>query len=240
LVADGGPDMVYQPIVDIRAHQDGETRVIGYESLARFPSSTPPEWFDLADRHGVRLDLELSAIQAAVAGFDARIDTGFLSLNLSDQTLISPKLVTLLERTDPARIVLELSEVAAIKSYGTTSRAMQRLRERGVRLAVDDVGVGEIDLWHILRLEPEIVKIDTCLVRGIEHHPRHAALVRGIAAMCADLGILVVAESVESIPERDVLGELGVEFAQGYLFGKPGPLRWHSKVLSSEPVLRGT
>jgi EAL domain-containing protein (putative c-di-GMP-specific phosphodiesterase class I) len=69
------------------------------------------------------------------------------------------------------------------------------------------------------------------LVRDIEHTPRNRALIRGIAAMAEDLGIMVVAEGIEAPEEEEVLLELGVPFGQGYLFGKPRPLQWKSKVL---------
>lgn len=235
VVSSGGPTIAYQPIVAMRSHLSGTDEVIGYESLARFPHSAPPEWFEAAGHSNLRLDLELSAINAAIAGFDPPSGTSFLALNLSDVTLTSAELDTAIAGLDPGRVVLELSEVAAVKSYELTNRAVRAMRERGVRLAIDDVGSGEIDLWHILRLEPALIKIDLCLVRDLEDNPKSAALIRGIAAMSSDLGIMVVAEGVETTKERDALFQLGVEYGQGYLFGKPAPLRWKSKVLSAEP-----
>jgi EAL domain-containing protein (putative c-di-GMP-specific phosphodiesterase class I) len=95
------------------------------------------------------------------------------------------------------------------------------------------VGTGEIDLWNILRLEPAMIKIDMSLVRDLENSPRNGALIRGLAAMAGDLGVVVVAEGVETVRERDRLLELGVEHGQGYLFGKPQPLQWHTRVLGT-------
>ena len=117
--------------------------------------------------------------------------------------------------------VVELSEVALIKSYEATTRAMEALRDRGVRLAIDNAGAGEIDLWSILRLKPEMIKIDMSLVRGIDSIPTNRALVRGLAAMATDLGIMVIAEGIENAEERDLLIDAGIEFGQGYLLGKP-------------------
>jgi EAL domain-containing protein (putative c-di-GMP-specific phosphodiesterase class I) len=232
VLADGGPEMVYQQVVDIGLHRSGEERIVGYESLARFPYSTPPQWFEIAGSSGLRLDLELSAMRKAIDGFAPSNHDGFLALNLSDSSLTSSRLLDALTGLDPGRIVLELSEVAVIKSYEVTKRFVDSLRDRGIRLAVDDVGAGEIDLWHILRLEPAVVKVDLCLVRDIEHTPRNRALIRGIAAMAQDLGIMVVAEGIEAPEEEEVLLELGVQYGQGYLFGKPRPLQWKTKVLS--------
>ncbi len=231
IVDTGGPEMVYQPIMDLRAHRVGDSRTIGYESLARFPFSTPPVWFEMAGSLGMRLDLELAAITAAIAGFAPSNHDGFLALNLSDTTLTSSRLVESLDGLDPGRIVLELSEVAAIKSYEATRRHVDALRDAGIRLAVDDVGSGEIDLWQILRLEPAVIKIDMCLVRDIEHTPRNRALIRGMAAMAQDLGTMVIAEGVESTEEEEQLLHLGVEYGQGYLLGKPRALQWKTRVL---------
>jgi EAL domain-containing protein (putative c-di-GMP-specific phosphodiesterase class I) len=173
-------------------------------------------------------------MRVAIAGFAPSNHDGFLALNLSDSSLTSSRLTETLVGLDPGRIVLELSDVAVIKSYEVTKRYIDAFRDRGVRLAVDDVGAGEIDLWHILKLEPAVIKIDLCLVRDLEHTPRNRALIRGISAMATDLGIMVVAEGIEAPEEEELLLELGVQFGQGYLFGKPRPLQWKSKVLSGE------
>jgi EAL domain-containing protein (putative c-di-GMP-specific phosphodiesterase class I) len=232
LLASSGPTMVYQPIVDMRAANNGQERVLGYESLARFPHSSPPEWFEAAGSAGMRLDLELVAMRTAIAGFAPASNDAFLALNLSDATLISSRLTSTLIDLDPGRIVLELSESARIKSYEVTRRAVDALRDRGIRLAVDDVGADEIDLWHILRLQPDIIKIDRRLVADAENVRRNNALIRGITVMASDLGIMVVAEAVETEKEHQRLIELGVQFGQGYLFGRPQPLQWKTKVLT--------
>jgi EAL domain-containing protein (putative c-di-GMP-specific phosphodiesterase class I) len=225
IIDGGGPEMVFQPIVDMRSQSSEDPAVVGYEALARFPLASPPEWLEAAGHAGRRLELELCAIVSAVEGFGSTNNPGFLSVNLSDQTLLSPQLLPSLQGMDSGLVVVELSEVALIKSYEVTKRAMDALRDRGLRLAIDNVGAGEIDLWSILRLQPEMIKIDMSLVRGIETDTTNRALVKGIAAMATDLGILVVAEGIEKAEERDLLVETGIEFGQGYLLGKPERLR---------------
>ena len=111
---------------------------------------------------------------------------------------------------------------------------MDSLRERGVRLAVDDVGAGQIEMWHILRLDPEIIKLDRNLVADQENVRRNNALIRGITTMARDLGIMVVAEAIETEAERRRLLDLGVEFGQGFLFGRPEPLLWKERVLGGK------
>jgi len=226
LLVEGGLSVVYQPIVDMTAGSEDQPSVVGYESLSRFPHSSPRDWFRTAGKAGLGLDLELAAIRAGVEGFAAASPHAFVALNLSNPTLISPRLSSVLDGADLGRVVLELSESARIKSYEATRRAVDALRDHGVRLAVDDVGVDEIDLWHILRLDPEIIKIDRRLVADTTQIRRNNALIRALATMAADLGIMVVAEAVETAQERDRLLELGVRFGQGYLFGRPRALQW--------------
>ena len=221
IIERGGPEMVFQPIMDIRAHASGETTTVGYEALARFPLASPPEWLEAAGHAGKRLELELAAIATAVTAFAPADQPGFLTVNLSDQTLLAPELLPILQGMEIGLAVVELSEVALIKSYEATSRAMEALRDRGMRLAIDNVGAGEIDLWSILRLKPEIIKIDMSLVRGIDTIPTNRALILGLAAMANDLGIMVIAEGIEKAEERDLLIEAGIELGQGYLLGKP-------------------
>lgn len=232
LLDEGSISMVYQPVVDIRG-EPGSAGVIGYEAFARFPYSSPPEWFRLAGASGVGPDLELLALRAGIAGFSTRDDDAFLALNLSNATLLASGLGSALDGIDPGRLVLELSDTARIRSYEVTRKAMEALRERGVRLAVDDVGAGEIDMWHILRLDPELIKLDRHLVADQQNIRRNNALIRGLTTMASDLGIMVIAEAIETEAERSRLLELGVEFGQGFLFGKPEPLQWKARVLGN-------
>lgn len=232
LLARGGPSMAYQPIVNMVGGPEQKPQVVGYEALARFPVMDPWEWFRAAARAGIRQDLELSAIRNAVAGFAPPEPDAFLSVNLSEPTLTCSSLVASLEGIDPALLVLELSEAGVIKSYEAVLGAVDVLSDQGYRLGLDDVGAGEIDLWHVTRLHPAMIKIDLSLVRGLEENPRNRALVHAIVALADDLGMVVVAEGVESPEERDALLALSVQFGQGYLFGRPRPLEWKSRVLS--------
>jgi EAL domain-containing protein (putative c-di-GMP-specific phosphodiesterase class I) len=96
------------------------------------------------------------------------------------------------------------------------------LRERGFRIAVDDLGAGYAGLTSFALLEPEIVKVDMTLVRDIDRSPVKRKLVRSMAALCRDMGLLIVSEGVETIAEHETLMELGCDLFQGYLFARPG------------------
>jgi EAL domain-containing protein (putative c-di-GMP-specific phosphodiesterase class I) len=97
-----------------------------------------------------------------------------------------------------------------------------RLRGLGYRIAIDDLGAGYAGLTSFAQLEPEVVKVDMSLVRGIDSSPVKQKLVRSIIALCTELGIQLVAEGIETPAERDAVVALGGDLCQGYLFAKPG------------------
>ena len=235
LLEAGGPPIIYQPIVGIKAHENGEQAIIGYEGLARFPFASTEDWFRVARIAGLGLDLELRCIQAALRSFHPESDEQFLTLNLSEETLGSSRLVTALTEAPAERLVLELSETATIKNYEKTKRNLDRLRRRGVRLAIDDIGAAEIDLWHIVRLEASVVKLDMSLVTDLEQSPSSRGFVRALLAMAEELNIVLIGEGVETEREHRALLELGVPFGQGFFYARPHPLgAWKSWEVVSE------
>jgi EAL domain-containing protein (putative c-di-GMP-specific phosphodiesterase class I) len=121
-------------------------------------------------------------------------------------------------------VVIELTEHVPVEDYGPVVDAFARLRVRGVRLAVDDTGAGFAGFRHILALAPDIIKLDSSLVRGIELDPARRALTAALVAFAADTGVDLLAEGVETFDELDTLTALGVRWAQGYLLGRPKPL----------------
>ncbi|HEX6147289.1 MAG TPA: EAL domain-containing protein [Acidimicrobiia bacterium] len=239
VLAAGGPSIIFEPVVDLRARQRGEERVFGYEALSRFDFASPPEWFDVARASGLQLELDLTCVHAAVAAFASNDLTGCLAINVHDATLMSSRLLEALEGLDPSRTVVELSETASIRNYERAKEVIDTLRRWGIRLAIDDVGSGEIDMWHILRLQPAIIKIDRSLVCDIDSTPRNRALIRGLTSMASELGMLVVCEGVQSKVEEAALLDLGVRFGQGYLFGPPAP-PGRSGLLSTRSPLTGS
>ena len=98
------------------------------------------------------------------------------------------------------------------------------MRRNGVRLAIDDAGAGFASLKHIVRLLPEFIKLDLFLIRNIHEDPVKRAVVAGMLGVASQIGGKVIAEGVETQDELRVLMDLGVEWAQGYHLGRPGPL----------------
>src|SRR3954468_21607980 len=99
---------------------------------------------------------------------------------------------------------------------------MASLRAMGYRIAIDDLGACYAGLTSFAQLEPEVVKVDMSLVRGIDRSAVKQKLVRSIIALCTELGIHLIAEGIETPEERDMLVALGGDLCQGYLFAKPG------------------
>jgi EAL domain-containing protein (putative c-di-GMP-specific phosphodiesterase class I)/FixJ family two-component response regulator len=222
-VLDSGPlSMVFQPIVDLE-----EDVVVGFEALARFPSAPdrPPEtWFTEAAAVGLRLELELAAVKAALAALPEAPVEPYLSVNAMPETLASDGLAELLEAAPAHRLVVEITEHAPVRDYEALNKAMQRMRGRGIRLAVDDAGSGFASLRHILQLAPDIIKIDNALTRNVYKDPARRALAAGLISFASELGATIVAEGIQNRQELDALRDLGVRYGQGFYLGRPGPI----------------
>lgn len=217
-----GLSMVFQPIVDLSS---GAT--VGFEALARFsaePLRPPNVWFAEAAEVGLGIQLELTAISAALRALDRVPPGAYLSVNASAETACSPALTDVLAMVDLSRIVLEIPEHAAVANYEALAAALAPLRARGMRLAVDDTGAGAAGLHHILEFAPEVIKMDSSLTRGINVSPPRSALATALVSFGAATGSAILAEGIETTEESDALRRLGVGYGQGYLLGRPGSL----------------
>ena len=209
---------VFQAIVDVDSR-----KVAGYEALTRFDDGTPPDVrFAEAMRAGLGPEFELGAIRAALRE-SVRLPRGtFLSLNVSPSVLIAEglRLSQLIEgSTRP--LVLELTEHTPIEDYPSLLAAIAKLPT--VSVAVDDAGAGFASLRHILELRPAFVKLDISLVRGVDTDATRQALCAGLQYFAIRTDFRLIAEGVESQAEVDALRLIGVDLAQGYLFGRPEP-----------------
>ena len=214
--------IVYQPIVEIA---DG--RVVMAEALSRFtpqPYRAPDLWFADAWRSGYGADLELATLEEAAAGLDRLPAGARLTVNLSPPFITDPHLADFLQSLPPDRFVIELTEHVVVADYPATRRALMGLRERGVQLAIDDTGAGFASLSHIVKLAPDIVKLDRELIHGIDGDPVRRSLGTAIVTFTRDIGAEVVAEAVETPAELETIRELGIRYAQGTLLGSPGPV----------------
>ena len=215
--------IAYQPVVDIE-----RGTVIGVEALSRFssaPDRTPDRWFEEAWSVGLGLELELLAIDMALEKLvELPVDV-YVAVNTDPRTLVAPELTRLLFATgSPDRIVLELTEHAAVEDYEALNAALAPLRVVGVRLAIDDAGAGFASLQHVLKLRPDIIKLDRSLTQNIEDNPVRGALTAGLVSFAASLNATVCAEGVETERQLVALQRGGVGTAQGFFLARPGPL----------------
>jgi PAS domain S-box-containing protein len=218
----------FQPIF---AAADGA--LLGVEALTRFlddRGSGPEEWFRDAQSVGLGTELELLAVQAALERAVELPEDCYLSVNVSPLTCFAPCLSEMLDAAAiPAdRVVLEITEHSSVTDYPALLAALRRLRERGVRIAVDDAGAGYASGRHIIQLLPDIIKIDRSIVGGIENDPARRALTAAVAHIANELKATLVAEGVETAAELAAIAALGVHAAQGYLLGRPtvNPTNW--------------
>jgi EAL domain-containing protein (putative c-di-GMP-specific phosphodiesterase class I)/CheY-like chemotaxis protein len=207
---------VFQPIVSLRSGT-----VVGHEALTRFVDGTPPAVrFARAAAVGLGFDFELAAIEAAIAAAPPNGADGFLAVNVSPGLVVTAgkRLKRVLTKYG-GRIVLEVTEHVPIANYDEFRWAVGRVGD--VEVAVDDAGAGYATLRHILEVGPAWVKLDMTLVRGVHEDPLRQALVAGLTHFGTRSGQRLIAEGVERQEEADTLLGLGVEYAQGYLFGAP-------------------
>lgn len=224
--------MVYQPAVGIDA-----PGIRFFEALARFrgkPYQSPDRWFAGAGEVGLGQELELVAVEAALQDLPSLPTRAALSINVSAETASSEALPALLQRSSPERLIVEITEHDTVSSYGRLLAALKPLRSRGLRIAVDDAGAGHSSFRHILKLKPDIIKLDMSLSQGIDRDPGQRALATALIAFSREVGAELVAEGVETEEELDTLRRLGVRVAQGYLFGRPQPIHGAEGLLSDE------
>ena len=213
----GGPEVLFQPIVGLSTGVRS-----GAEALARFPGEwgvAPDGVFAEAHEVGLGDDLELLALGRAAAALD-RVD-GYVGMNVSPRTLLSPRCGELLSRLPLDRVVLELSEHEQVRDYPALRKTLAPLRAAGMRLAIDDVGAGYSSLRHIVSTEPDVIKMDRSIVSGIDTDPLLTTLAQSLVAFAHSFDVCVVAEGIETPAEHAVLRELGVDGGQGWLFGRP-------------------
>jgi len=214
--------VAYQPIVSWPSQE-----LFGYEGLVRSADadlSTPGKLLDAAERLGRVQELgqrvrDSVAGAAALAPPDALLCVNLHALDMTNEQLYAPDAP--LSRI-AHRVVLELTERAALHRVDHLASKIKILRELGFRIAVDDLGASHAGLSSFRQLGPDIVKLDISLIRDVDHSPSKMSLIRSMIALCRhDLGMRVVCEGVETEGERDALLALGADLQQGYLFGMP-------------------
>jgi blue light- and temperature-responsive anti-repressor len=220
------PDFSYafQPIVDTVACE-----VFSYEALIRGPAGESA-WSVLGrvpstQRYQFDRDSRVAAIAlAAQLGVNCHLNLNFLPQGLY---LCMDSVSAALEAATRSglpieRIILEVTEGEVIDDQANFSARLNEFRSQGLSVAIDDFGAGYAGLNLLADFQPDQIKIDMTLVRGIERHGPRQAIVRAVIQVCADLGVDVIAEGIETLAEYRWFSEQGVRLYQGYLFARPG------------------
>lgn len=212
--------MVYQPIV-----RWSECAVFAHEALVRSREQSLPHpgaLFDAAEALDRVQDIgrvvRLLSAQPLCDGDERLLFVNLHTKDLADESLYDVR--TPLSAT-ASRVVLEITERAQLDTVCDVPGRIKRLREMGYRIALDDLGAGYAGLTSFTSLEPDYVKLDMSLVRGIHDSKTKQRLVGSMIEVCLDLGIEVVGEGIEQEAERDTLLALGCDLMQGYLFARP-------------------
>jgi len=213
----------FQPIVDAKVHKvfsyEALIRGLDHESAYEVLGRVPAKNMLLFDQEARIEAIEL----AARLGIDCH-----LNLNLIPQSLQSPaSILTTLEAASRTHLpidhlIIELTEGAVIDDHAQFAENINRYRGLGLMVAIDDFGSGYSGLNLLVDFQPDQIKLDMKLIRGIERHGPRQAIVSAICQVCIDLGIEVIAEGVETVEEYTWLANAGIRLYQGYLFAKPG------------------
>jgi diguanylate cyclase (GGDEF)-like protein len=240
---------VFQPLVELATG-----RLIGFEALSRFdwePPRPPDAWFNQAARAGRGLALEMAAIKAALAA-PGRPRGTYLSLNFSPSALASPKVMSILPH-DMSDLVVEVTEHELASEGRGLEEGLAKMRARGARIAVDDAGAGYAGLNQVMRVQPDVIKLDRSLIEGVHADGAKAALVEFFVMFARRVGAGVCTEGIETLEELRTLINLGVTYGQGFLLGRPsdpwcdvspeiaralatGALRTHAQPAARGPV----
>jgi EAL domain-containing protein (putative c-di-GMP-specific phosphodiesterase class I) len=215
--------MAFQPIVHA-----GRRAIYGYEALMRPTEASMPNPAAIlaaAERLGRLPELGRRVRSLSAAALADAPDGALLFVNMHPCDLLDDELF----QTDAplsvhaARVVLEVTERSTLDDVQNVRDRVRRLRDLGYRIAIDDLGAGYSGLASFAALEPDIVKLDISLVRGVDKSQMRQRIVGTMATLCREMQMRVIAEGVESAEEKDAAQRLGCDLLQGYFFGRPGP-----------------
>jgi EAL domain-containing protein (putative c-di-GMP-specific phosphodiesterase class I) len=220
-LVDGSISTVFQPIVELHRFD-----VIGFEALTRFaarPLRPPDAWFAEAASIGDDVTFEIVAVTAALAALELLPRHHFLTINVSPQTIVTAEFDDVLAERPLHRVILEITEHAAVDEYANLAQALAPLRARGLRIAIDDAGAGHASFRHVVDMAPNVIKLDMGITRGIDVDRSRRALAAALIGFARETGAQIYAEGVETPAELSVLRELRIDAAQGFLLGRPMP-----------------
>ena len=225
-VQDRDFNLVYQPVVSLKTGAVGH-----YEVLARFaPNESPLEQIKFAEDLDLMEPFDFAVVETVITRLSQTDVAGLkFAVNLSGRSLLRrgfvDRLLALLAAHSSLnlskRLEFEITESAALDDLQLADRCIQKLRGAGFKVALDDFGAGANSFAYLRALHVDSVKIDGLYVRTLAQGGREASLIRHLTELCHELGVVTVAEMVETRAVEDLLKSFSVDFAQGYLYGKP-------------------
>jgi EAL domain-containing protein (putative c-di-GMP-specific phosphodiesterase class I) len=223
--------LVYQPQVDLL-----QNKVTGFEAWLRWQSPirgavSPLEFIQVAEETGISTPIGEWVLRTACLEAASWSGAQKVSVNVSAIQFESPNLVATIMSTlgesglDPQRLELEVTESVMLDAGGTALAVLQNIREIGVRVALDDFGIGYSSLGYLRDFPFDRIKIDQSFVRGTANDAVGRAIVRAVASLGQSLGIATVAEGVETEEQVARVASDGCTDVQGYLISRPMPPR---------------
>lgn len=215
---DDGPDTLFELLV----------RMVDEDGAVIYPNDFIPA----AEYMGFIGTLDRWVLGRAIELIRAETDAGHstcYSVNISASSMSDPQLVTMvrakLQETgaDASRLVLEITETAAVSDIAAARRFIDELRGLGCRFAIDDFGSGMASFYYLKHLSVDFLKIDGELIKGLTSDTNDRYFVKAILEMCRGLAMATVAEHVEDENLYDIVRGIGFDYAQGYYLGRPGP-----------------
>jgi len=238
-LADGGFELHYQPLVDLRS--DG---ISGCEALLRWRHPvrgmvSPADFIPVAEETGLIEEigqwvLRTACAEAAGWPSDVRIAVNVSPVQFRSQTL-SLKVASALAEAglDPRRLELEITEAVLIADDDAALVALSQLRKLGVKIALDDFGTGYSSLSYLQRFPFDKIKIDRSFVKALKRGSGSSSIIKAVVGIAADRNMITTAEGVETSEQREVVQALGCTQMQGYLFSPPRPAADIRKMLAS-------
>tara|TARA_R110000868_G_scaffold322583_3_gene583556 strand:- start:20667 stop:22232 length:1566 start_codon:yes stop_codon:yes gene_type:complete len=216
-----------QPVVELATG-----KIKHYELLLRLPGGKPvAESLGFAESTGLIYEIDLAMVEIAANFLRDDYDRPALAVNLSGRSLENPawskKFLQMLAdlRIDRKRLSFELTETATVKNVKMANSVIQKIRERGHQVCLDDFGAGSAGFHYLRDFPADIVKIDGSYIGKPQLAERDLIIVKGMVSLCRDLGVDTVAEMIETEQRAKQMLSLGVVYGQGYYFGKPIPLK---------------
>ena len=226
----GNVTSVYEPIVSVASKT-----VYGYEALARGPEGefhSPLALFGTAEREKLVFELDCLCRQCGLEGATGLPGGTRLFLNVRPTAIYDPqfrpdRVIRTLQNSNlsPSDVVFEISEQESIGNFGAFREIRDEYRKLGFQFALDDTGAGYASLNALIELEPEFIKVDRALITNLDTDKSKQSLLRALQLVADGIGAQIIGEGLDTLEELDMLGQLGIPFGQGWLFGRPTPLR---------------